>query len=158
MEFKFNTSSHPQGFTISFIDTSKHKIALSEVSYLSKELVLEGLSDYEIPDDIIQKINNETLNHKHFAFYSRLNVPKEMQGKGLGAALLKETLSFCEQNEVFLLNIVNAYGTLNTKELIQFYKKNGMTLLDKEGLFVFYSPTSLESINTVSSKPKSNHP
>ena len=135
MDFIKNINN--SSISISYIDHSIHKIAISEISIMSKDLIVEAIYDYVSDKEHIDTIMDAIDKSFSFGFYSRLNVPDKLRGNNLGSLLLDETLNVCKENNIFLLNTVNAYGDMNKNELISFYERHGMTLIDKEGILIF---------------------
>lgn len=124
--------------SVSFSLIEGHKIAVSECSVLEKSLAYDFLNSATIDKKEID-IHKEYLEQcDRVYFYSRLNVPKSMGGKGIGTKLLKKTLEYMEKENAFLINTVNAYGSLNTQELIDFYAKHSMRVIHSDGLLIYY--------------------
>lgn len=133
-----NILENVSSLSVSFSLIEGHKIAVSECSVLEKSLAYDFLNSATIDKKEID-IYKEFLDRcDKVYFYSRLNVPKSMGGKGIGTKLLKKTLQYMDRENAFLINTVNAYGSLNTQELIDFYEKHSMRVIHKEGLLIYY--------------------
>ena len=128
--------------SVSFHIYLDQNLALAEISKIDKES-FEGYLDICSNKKTLQKIKNEIIVCDSYYFFNRLNVPQKLRGGGLGKTLLNQVLNFCRDNNIALMNTVNNYGDMSTKDLIDFYQKSGMTLLDKKGLLVFHSHISL---------------
>lgn len=128
--------------SVSFHIYSEQSLALAEISKIDKES-FHGYLNIGSKKKNIQKIKDELSQCENYYFFNRLNVPQKMRGQGLGKALLNAVLNFCRDNNIALMNTVNNYGDMSTKDLIHFYQKSGMDLIDKKGLLVFHNNITL---------------
>ena len=128
--------------SISFHIYLEQTVALAEISRIDKDSFQRYLELCSNQKNI-QKIKDNLSQCDNYYFFNRLNVPKKMRSKGLGKTLLNAVLTFCKDNNIALMNTVNNYGDMSTKDLIEFYKKSGMKLLNKKGLLVFHSNITL---------------
>jgi GNAT superfamily N-acetyltransferase len=125
--------------SISYLDTKIHKLAISEVSIMPKELIISSLEEFISNQKELEKMMHIVDISNSCGFYSRLNVPPQMRGKNIGSIILDETLKVCTEKNIFLFNTVNPYGDLNLEQLIGFYEKHGMKSISEEGVLVFSS-------------------
>lgn len=140
-----NLNNHESGFTVSYLDKSIGKLALSEVSYMPLNLIEEGIKEFINDPKDLDTILNCLKKSQETAFYSRLNVPPALRGQHIGSLLLKETLKFCEINNIFLFNTVNAYGDLTQEQLIDFYERNGMFKIHDSGVLIYSREFSINN-------------
>lgn len=135
LDVKINKSD--QSFSCFIIENNK--IALAEFSIMPCELVIKIIN--ETWDDScnrdMQEVIQEVQKYKKHYFFNRLNVPKEMQYKGVATELLKHAHRECCEQEAVIINTANAYGSMNQKHLISLYEKSGQVLLCKEGLLIY---------------------
>jgi predicted GNAT family acetyltransferase len=133
IEVKSNVGEYSSSFFI----IKENRIAISEISLYPKEMILEYLHNVKgkTLSDILPLIEKS----EQFYFYNRLNVPTQLRGIGLGKILLKETLSYIAKNNAFLINTANNYGDMGQDNLINFYQKGNMKLVDKNGLLIYHS-------------------
>lgn len=122
-------------FSFIYKDEVKHKLAVSEVSLLPIELLKEQITELFKDKSLRETIFEVANSCDVYGFYSRLNVPDVLRNKGIGKMLLKETLNYCKEQNILLLNTVNAYGDMSEKSLINFYEKNGMILIVENVMF-----------------------
>ena len=150
----YNIISHIDENYILFSIKEDNRLALSEISIIDKEMANIYGADLKSKNKILY----EDLFKKssRFAFYNRLNVPKELRGKGIGSLLLNKTLEYCHENNILLINTVNNYGDMSTKELINFYEKNGMKLIQKEGLMIYHKEQNNFVNNKTENKRRKN--
>lgn len=124
--------------SVSFHIYLEQTVALAEISKIDKES-FQGYLELCSNKKNLQKMKYELSQCENYYFFNRLNVPQKMRGQGLGKTLLNATLNFCRDNNIALMNTVNNYGDMSTKDLIYFYQKSGMQLINKKGLLVFHS-------------------
>ncbi len=151
-EVKRNVSD----MSVSFFVIVDHKIALSELSVFPTELAKEFIIESKLNDKQKEYMLEILKKSEKIYFYSRLNVPPKLTQKGLGTKLLQETLKFISETNGFLLNTANAYGEKDQESLIRFYQKNGMVLIQKDGLLVYNK--DIDNDYLLSLKDKSNKP
>lgn len=134
LEIKKNESD----MSLSFFIIKDNKIALSEMTILYKDLAIDYLKmmpNGEEKEKVAYLINNASKVY----FFSRLNVPKALRGFGLGEALLLKTLDYMKETNSFLVNLASNYGEMGQENLIEFYQKNGMKLIHKDGFLIYHS-------------------
>ena len=151
MENNLQVSKNVSDYAVSFYVIEKSRIALSELTYIgdlgrdyadlikNKKDKEQFLSEFESVDKVY--------------YFSRLNVPEQLRGKGLAKLLMKETIEFCRENNAMLINTVNPYGDMNLQQLNEFYQKCGMKLVNKQGLLIFSNNIS-NITNDISKKIK----
>lgn len=147
MENNHTIKSNVSDYAVSFYIIEQNKIALSELTMigeLGKDYadLVKNKKDKELFLSELQQVDK-------VYYFSRLNVPEQLRGKGLGKLLMQETLKFCKEHNAMLINTVNPYGDMNLQELNDFYQNCGMKLLNKQGLLVFSN-----NINNVTKKMK----
>lgn len=135
MENKRQLNKNISDYAVSFSIIENNKIALSELTYI-------GDLGRDYADLIKKKKDKEQFlsefeNVDKVYYFSRLNVPEQLRGKGLAKLLMKETIDFCRENNAMLINTVNPYGDMNLQQLNEFYEKCGMKLVNKQGLLIF---------------------
>lgn len=140
---------------VSFSILIGHTIALSELSIFPKEYAIDFINDATINQEQKKVVIDALENSDEVYFYNRLKVPTNNEGEGYGTKLLKATLEFIKEKNAFLINTANAYGGKNQEELIAFYQKNGMTLIHKDGGFVYAPTLDLEKLNELEPKKTS---
>jgi GNAT superfamily N-acetyltransferase len=123
------------GLTLFVMDN--HKIALSEMSFIEKDMAKGYLSMTE-DKSLSTEVERLLDDSEGVLFYNRLNVPVNMRNCGYGKKLLEETLKLCKEKNYMLLNTANNYGQMGQDNLIKFYQTGGMTLLHDDGLLVFH--------------------
>jgi GNAT superfamily N-acetyltransferase len=140
--------------TANFMIKLDRKMAVAEISLIDKEVAFGYLemskqSNRELFNELVSVLNrNEPVY-----FFNRLNVPKDFRGNGYGTLLLKKVLDYCLKNNYMLINTANEYGEMGQDNLINFYEKNGMKLIEKSGLFVYHNSIN-STLNIVKNKVK----
>lgn len=119
---------------VSFILEIKPIIGIADISVMTKK---DAKSFLELLDDE-QMYDYHIDTSEKVYFFNRLNIPDNHRNQGLGEQLLKCVLDFCQQNNAFLINTASNYGKMGQDNLINFYKKNGMTLVHPDGLLVYF--------------------
>lgn len=132
IEVKSNIGEYSSSFYI----IEGNRLAISEITLYPKETILDYLEN--VKGKALSEILPLIEKSENFYFYNRLNVPTQLRGQGLGKILLKETLSYIADNNGFLLNTANNYGDMGQKNLISFYEKGNMKLVDKKGILVYH--------------------
>lgn len=122
----------------SFFIIEGNKIAIAEISLIDLNVAQSYLSASEAIEQHNQTILKTVNNSKSIYFFNRLNVPKEMQNKGYGKLLMKELMTYLSKNDKCLINTASAYGEMSQDDLIDFYTKSGMKLINREGLFIYH--------------------
>lgn len=61
----------------------------------------------------------------HIFVITRISVPKEYRGQGVGRQLLKEVLADADKEGVRLVLEINPYGDMTFKQLEAWYTRNG---------------------------------
>lgn len=135
MEKYVEIKSNVSDYAVSFYIIENNRIALSELTNVGDmgqdyANLIKNKKDREIFLSQFDKVDK-------VYYFSRLNVPEQLRGKGLGKLLMEATINFCQENNAMLINTVNPYGDMNLQELNAFYEKSGMKLLNKNGLLVF---------------------
>lgn len=121
-------------YAVSLFIIMENKIALSELTRI--DFVVDDYADMIKKEDF--KLIEEELKDVNGVFYfSRLNVPEKIRGRGIGKSLMEKTIEFCEKKNYMLINTVNPYGEMNLEELNNFYEKSGMKLLNEDGLLIY---------------------
>lgn len=125
-------------YSASFYIKVGHKIALAEMTFIDPEIATGYIELAK--NKVIQKEMLDVMSKSSgILFFNRLNVPESLRNNGYGKTLLKEVLQFCKENNYFLINTASNYGDMGQENLIQFYEKNGMKLLHKNGLLAYHS-------------------
>lgn len=73
-------------------------------------------------------------------FFSRLNVPERLRGRGIGSALMSRLVELLDEHQLNVVNEINPYGResdMGFKELKAFYEKYGFS---QEGEFFVRHP------------------
>jgi ribosomal protein S18 acetylase RimI-like enzyme len=65
---------------------------------------------------------------------SRINVPKEHRGKGLGSAMLKRILADADEEGIDLYLVVYATGALDDEQLTEWYERYGFVSTGAGGM------------------------
>lgn len=105
-------------YAVSLFIIMENKIALSELTRI--DFVVDDYADMIKKEDF--KLIEEELKDVNGVFYfSRLNVPEKIRGRGIGKSLMEKTIEFCEKKNYMLINTVNPYGEMNLEELNNFY-------------------------------------
>ncbi len=121
-------------YAVSLFIIVDNKIALSELSRI--DFVVDDYADMIKKEDF--NLFKEELKNVNGVFYfSRLNVPEKIRGRGIGKSLMEKTIEFCEEKNYMLINTVNPYGEMNLEELNNFYEQSGMKLLNEDGLLIY---------------------
>ena len=144
-----NSSDYGANFSV----LADNTIALSEISVIPVECA-ENYFDLIDSADVQAAMKIIISNASACCFYNRLNVPERLRKQGIGKALLDKTLEYCAENNILLINTANNYGDMGQKNLIDFYKENGMILLHKEGLLAYHKDLELVIKNNISNKHK----
>lgn len=131
MEIKSNISES----CVSFFIIKDNKIAISELTRIDE--LAKDYAELIEREDYKNIFINEFKNVDKVFYFSRLNVPVQLRGCGFGNKLMEATINFCKENNYMLVNTVNPYGDMNLNQLNEFYQKQGMTLLNNDGLLVF---------------------
>lgn len=139
-------------YAISFFIIIENKIALSELSRI--DCFPEDYADLIKNKEDFNLFQEELKNVNGVFYFSRLNVPEKIRGRGIGKELMKETIDFCEKKNYMLINTVNPYGDMNLEELNQFYENSGMKLVNKDGLLIYSQNLNSKKINNLTIKPK----
>jgi predicted GNAT family acetyltransferase len=138
-------------YAVSLFIIMENKIALSELTRI--DFVVDDYADMIKKEDF--KLIKEELKNVNAVFYfSRLNVPEKIRGRGIGKELMEKTIQFCDEKNYMLINTVNPYGDMNLEELNQFYEKSGMKLVNKDGLLIYSKNLNSKKINNLTTKPK----
>lgn len=139
------------GATFSII--KENRICLSELTVIDKEILNGYLDLMSKSNDKLKKIVEEVIEKSDmYLYYNRLNVPISLRGNGYGKLLLKETLKYCDENNILLLNTANNYGDMGQTNLVDYYEKAGMTVLMKSGLLVYHTDLREKIENTMNKK------
>jgi len=118
-----------------------NKIAIAEVTFMTQYIANDYIDMSK--NKLLVKQSKEAMQESNaILFFNRLNVPEQIRNLGYGKKLLKEILSFCDTNNYFLINTANNYGDMGQNNLINFYIKQGMTLLHDDGLLVYHQSIS----------------
>lgn len=125
-------------YGLSFSIIKDGRIALSELTFMDQSQAL-GYMDLANNDGDKERYKTVIKNADKCVFYNRLNVPENLRKQGLGSMLLQETINYCKENDIAIINTANEYGQMGQKNLLNFYKKHGMQLVHKEGLFLYHS-------------------
>lgn len=144
-----SVSDHGATFWI----TDGFRIALAETSVIPKDLSVGYIDDADCSEIRKKEIIELIHSSDNVFFFSRLNVPVQIEKKGHGIELLKRLLAHMDEHNGFLLNTASAYGKKSQEDLIKYYQKNGMELLSKEGLLVYH-----KNLRGGSLKPKATQP
>lgn len=139
-------------YAVSLFIIVENKIALSELSRI--DCIFEDYADMIKGKENLKLFENELKNVNGVFYFSRLNVPEKIRGKGIGKALMEKTIQFCDEKNYMLINTVNPYGDMNLEELNQFYEKSGMKLVNKDGLLIYSKNLNSKKINNLTTKPK----
>ena len=139
-------------YAVSLFIIVENKIALSELSRI--DCIVEDYADMIKGKENLKLFENELKNVNGVFYFSRLNVPEKIRGKGIGKALMEKTIQFCDEKNYMLINTVNPYGDMNLEELNQFYEKSGMKLVNKDGLLIYSKNLNSKKINNLTTKPK----
>jgi predicted GNAT family acetyltransferase len=74
---------------------------------------------------------------------TRINIPREHRGKGLGTALLKRVLDDADRDQVMITLEIMPSGPLNYDELRDWYARHGFSELSMyPGIFIRYPKES----------------
>lgn len=139
-------------YAVSFFTIVDNKISLSELSRI--DCFPEDYADLIKNQEDFNLFKEELKNVNGVFYFSRLNVPEKLRGKGIGKALMEKTIQFCDEKNYMLINTVNPYGDMNLEELNQFYEKSGMKLVNKDGLLIYSKNLNSKKINNLTTKPK----
>jgi len=139
-------------YAVSLFIIMENKIALSELSRI--DCIFEDYADMIKGKENLKLIKEELKNVNAVFYFSRLNVPEKIRGRGIGKELMEKTIEFCEKKNYMLINTVNPYGEMNLQELNNFYKKSGMKLLNEDGLLIYSKNLNSKKINNLTTKPK----
>lgn len=132
---KININESDMSTSLYIIDG--HKMATSEISIFFKDSALDFIENSQLNNQQKEHLIQALEKSDQIYFYSRLKVPPGLTNKGIGTQLLQETLKYIEDKNAFLINTANAYGEKNQDELIEFYQKNKMILIQYDGGLVF---------------------
>jgi len=131
------------------------RLIVAEISAFSPDMLMPYLDlceDEKLKDKLLECMNNASETY----FFNRLNVPEVLRKNNYGAQLLNEVLGYCDKKDIFLLNVAHDSGQMGRENLVDFYVKNGMTLVHKEGLLVYHKTLRANtSKNVLLSKIKS---
>jgi len=97
-----NWSITPNHISVSII--KDNKLAIAELSILPELMYVEG---------------------KQTAYFSRINVPKQITKQGIGSQLLDALLKYCLENKIAICCDVNPYGDMTKQQLIDWYIRHG---------------------------------
>jgi hypothetical protein len=118
------------------------RLAVAEVSAIPKSLAFEYIGMSDLNDTDKQKLTSIIEASDAVFFFNRLNVPKQIENKGHGAALLKQVAQYMDDHNGFLINTASAYGNKTQDDLIAYYQRHGMELISSEGLLVYHKTLS----------------
>lgn len=153
-DIKINLTKSDTSFHFSYLDQTKNRLAVSDVSLMPIEHFINEIpsffEDEKKQKEFIKIAKDNTL----YGFYSRLNVPNVMRGKGIATKLLNETLNYCCENKILLINQVNAYGDMSEKDLLNFYEKNGMVLIEENLMIYAHNYNSHTNTKSLTKKLK----
>lgn len=115
----------------------ENQIAISEISHIDSDLVRTSVFKYFSNES--QSIIETLITQSSLCmFFNRIQVPNTIRNRGIGSRLLIKTLDYCCEHNIFLINTVNPYGDLNLDQLNKWYVRNGMVLIDPQGLLMFH--------------------
>ncbi len=136
----------------SFHIQSGNFLAVAEMSKINRSMLDIYLADVnpEIIKNLLLHIDDDSI-----FFFNRLKVPDQIAGKGFGKILLNAVTVYCKERGITLINPINAYGRLNTQEVIAFHEKFNFHLLHPAGLVIYNANiVSLTLNNKVKNKIK----
>lgn len=113
------------------------RLIIADLSVIDPQFALGYLEMCE-NNKLKEKLINTMNSANEVYFFNRLNVPRELREGGYGSILLKEVLSYCDKKDIFLVNTASNSGDMGQKKLINFYVKNSMTLVHKDGILVYH--------------------
>lgn len=153
-DIKINLTKSHTSFHFSYFDQIKNRLAVSDVSLMPLEHFINEVPFFFEDEKKQKEFIKIAEDNATYGFYSRLNVPNIMRGKGIATKLLNETLNYCNENKILLINQVNAYGDMSEKDLLMFYEKNGMVLI-KDNLMIYaHNYNSHKNTNSLIKKLK----
>lgn len=66
-------------------------------------------------------------------YFNRIKVPKELEGKGRGRALMIEVCKIVDEYDITIYNELNPYGKRDMDSLKSFFKASGFELFESGG-------------------------
>ena len=136
---KLESGKNESEYSTSFYIKVGMRIALAEMTIMDKEMALSYLELAKVLPEEKNKILQVVDKSDKVMFFNRLNVPAPLRGNGYGKILLKNVLDYCEEKSIFLINTASNYGEMGQKNLINFYEKSGMKLVEENGLLIFHN-------------------
>jgi len=101
-------------------------------------------SDIKTRYPAIDKLGIYMDGRKNSLFLSDLYVKKEFRGTGVGSAVMREIVTFADNNHIPIVLIPEPEGRSSVKKLIQFYSKFGFVINKGRNVDYFLSePFSL---------------
>lgn len=97
---------------------------LKELSLMDKWVSIMGVRKLRIVQAGVDRLKKHHLKTPHF-FLAYLGVDPELQGKGIGAGLLRHGLNMCTQDRL------PAYLETSAEQNVPYYEKHGFTVLEE---------------------------
>lgn len=133
MDIKNNINTE----SMTFYKIVENRMGLAEFSILEKMMakkwIIENKKDKELTNNILHLLS---CSSQAF-FFNRLNVPEKIQNQGIGRELVLASINYARENNLFLINTINPYGSLDKQQLLEFYEKHGFYNL-KDGFMVYH--------------------
>ena len=93
--------------------------------HIKKGISLAIINLDTISFNLIQDLVNPKTKNQKWMWFSRLNVPEKLRGKGYGTKLMKQLVAWLDKNQINLVNGVSPYGDWSLKQTLKFYEKYG---------------------------------